>query len=71
MPKKGILDRFEGDFAVIETFDGMTMNIKKRFLPENAREGDVIDLDDLSIDEPLTRQRKEKIRKLAERLFED
>ncbi|MCF6095998.1 DUF3006 domain-containing protein [Thermovorax subterraneus] len=71
MPKKGILDRFEGDFAVIETFEGRTMNIKKRFLPENAREGDVIDLDDLSIDEPLTRRRKEKIQKLAERLFED
>jgi hypothetical protein len=71
MGEKGIIDRFEGDFAVIETVDGRMINIKKHLLPENAREGDVIDLEHLSIDETSTRLRKEKIEKLAERLFED
>lgn len=71
MGKKGIIDRFEGDFAVIETVDGRMINIKKYLLPENAREGDVIDLEHLSIDETSTRLRKEKIERLAERLFED
>ena len=36
-----IVDRFEGDFAVIETDFGM-MNIPKSELPENVKEGDVL-----------------------------
>lgn len=39
---KGIIDRFEGDYAVIE-FEGKTMvDILKRDLPASLREGDVI-----------------------------
>lgn len=36
-----IIDRFEGDFAVAETEQGM-MNILTVELPEDAKEGDVI-----------------------------
>ncbi|HBW34506.1 DUF3006 domain-containing protein [Desulfosporosinus sp. BICA1-9] len=39
---KGIIDRFEGDYAVIE-FEGKTMvDILKRDLPAGLKEGDVI-----------------------------
>ncbi|MFO7152929.1 MAG: DUF3006 domain-containing protein [Bacillota bacterium] len=70
MGRKGIIDRFEGDFAVIETSHGM-INVKKHLLPENAREGDVINLEDFSIDETSTAFRRKKIEKLTEELFDD
>ncbi|MBO7394592.1 MAG: DUF3006 domain-containing protein [Ruminococcus sp.] len=35
------IDRFEGDYAVLETDDGM-VNIHRSHLPSSAREGDVI-----------------------------
>ncbi|TYP56686.1 DUF3006 domain-containing protein [Thermosediminibacter litoriperuensis] len=69
--KKGVIDRFEGEFAVIETTDGKIINIKKHLLPERAREGDVIDLENLTIDEPETRRRKREIEEMARYLFED
>ena len=36
-----IIDRFEGEYAVVETEDGM-ININRSFLPAGAREGDSI-----------------------------
>ena len=36
-----IIDRFEGDIAVIENGDEM-IDIPRLLLPENAKEGDVI-----------------------------
>lgn len=36
-----IIDRFEGETAVLETDDGM-LDVSRRELPENAREGDVL-----------------------------
>ena len=39
---KGIIDRFEGDYAVIE-FEGKTLvDILKRDLPAGLKEGDAI-----------------------------
>jgi len=39
---KGIIDRFEGDYAVVE-FEGRTMvEIHKKDLPAGLKEGDVI-----------------------------
>lgn len=39
-----IIDRFEGDFAVVEV-DGQVMrNIPKTDIPSNAKEGDVLKL---------------------------
>lgn len=37
-----IIDRFEGEYAVVET-DGGMINIERGRLPENAAEGDVIE----------------------------
>ena len=39
-----IIDRFEGDFAVCED-DGAMINIEKRLLPPQCREGDTIILE--------------------------
>jgi len=67
----GVIDRFESNFAVIETEDKKTINIKRNLLPPKAREGDVIDLESMAVDKKETLRRKEYIRKLAENLFED
>ncbi|MCR4431567.1 MAG: DUF3006 domain-containing protein [Tepidanaerobacteraceae bacterium] len=67
----GVIDRFEGEFAVIEKDDKKVMNIKRILLPENAGEGDVIDLESMTVDEKETLRRKENIQKLAEKMFRD
>ena len=38
------IDRFEADLAVLEAQDGALVRIVRRFLPAEAREGDVIAL---------------------------
>lgn len=67
----GVIDRFEGEFAVIEAEDEKILNIKRNLLPEDAREGDVIDLKTLIVDKKETFRRKEYIRKLADKLFQE
>lgn len=37
-----IIDRFEGDFAVLERNDRTTINVPKDQLPAESKEGDVI-----------------------------
>lgn len=59
-----IIDRFEGDFAVVEDSDkGKMINIHKDFIEENAREGDVIALFETfyMIDRYETKKRREEI----------
>ncbi len=41
---KFIIDRFEGDFAVLETADLSTVNIPKMLLPIEAAEGDIVSI---------------------------
>lgn len=65
---KYIIDRFEGEYAVIELDDMSTMNMNKKLLPKESKEGDVIEI---SIDKDETAKRKEKIGKLMNKLFED
>ncbi|MDI3481338.1 MAG: hypothetical protein PWQ97_993 [Tepidanaerobacteraceae bacterium] len=67
----GVIDRFEGEFAVIETDDKKILNIKRNHLPEKAREGDVVDLKTMAVDEEETLRRKEYIRKLSDKIFQD
>lgn len=62
-----ILDRFEGDFAVLELDVGEVVSVPK-ILVGNATEGDVINI---SIDKEETRNRKKKIEKLMEDVFKD
>ena len=40
-----VIDRFEGEYAVLETESGMK-NVPREMLPEGAREGDVLEVKD-------------------------
>lgn len=39
------IDRFEGDYAVLEDDDENRVSVKKTLLPEAAKESDVLDFD--------------------------
>lgn len=67
--KPFIIDRFEGQWAVIEYGDDV-FNLPKETLPEGSKEGDVLDID-IKVDEEATRARKERIQRMADRLFEE
>lgn len=68
-----IIDRFEGNYAVCEHPDKTHLNIPRDLLPPNAKEGDclVINPDgNYHIDADTTKERRERIRKKMNRLFE-
>lgn len=60
------IDRFEGDYAVTELEDGTFADIPKQLFP-HAREGDVYIIEK---SDTASAERREKIRKLSDRLFE-
>ena len=70
--KKGIIDRFEGELAVVE-FDGEMMDIPKNKLPKEANVGDVLvfNANQISIDTIGTKKLKQEINDLMDELFED
>ena len=67
-----ILDRFEGDFAVIYEDDALK-NIPKELVDINAKEGTVLikKEDKYYLDEKNTAVRRKKIAELPESLFEE
>ena len=67
-----ILDRFEGDFAVIYEDDALK-NIPKELVDINAKEGTVLIKKENKyyLDEKNTAVRHKKIAELQESLFED
>jgi RNase P/RNase MRP subunit p29 len=69
--KRGVIDRFEGNIAVIET-EGTTIDVPKTSLPINAKTGDsvIIDGDKICVDVEDTKKRKAEIDDLMEELFE-
>ncbi|SEF38841.1 Protein of unknown function [Caloramator fervidus] len=69
---KGVIDRFEEEYAVIVLDDGKIKNIKKDYLPLDAKEGDVVvfDKDKVYIDKEDTLLRKHKMDKYLD-LWED
>lgn len=64
---KVIIDRFEGDYAVVELPDRSTVDIPKQLVPKGAKEGDVLSIE---IDKDETAKRKERIQKLMDELWE-
>ena len=64
-----IIDRFEGDFAVVEYKERCTFNLPRSLLPTGAKEGDVLTLT-MTIDDENTASRKRRIETLMEELFE-
>lgn len=63
-----VIDRFEGQWAVIE-YGRETFNLPRKMLPTDAREGDLLNIN-ISVDRTETRKREQEITKLADELFE-
>ncbi len=63
---KFIIDRFEGNYAVVELENKEMINISKKILPEEACEGNVISV---VIDQEETMKRKKKIKQLMDDLW--
>lgn len=66
----GIVDRFEGEFAVIELENKKIINIEKNKIPIETMVGDVLNIDNyITINLAETEKRKKHIEKLSENLW--
>jgi pyruvate kinase len=68
---KVIIDRFEGDYAVCEKENREMIDISKDSIPKEAKEGDVLNIDDgkITIDVLETEKRRKEINKLTKDLW--
>lgn len=64
---KVIIDRFEGEYAVVEIDVGKCVDVPKVLFP-NAKEGDVVEI---KIDYEETKKRKKHVEKLIKNIFKD
>lgn len=73
MGKKGIIDRFEEDWAVVELDDGSFLDVPISSLPPNASEGSVVLIENnkVTLLSEETQARRRQIDKLIRDLFED
>ena len=62
-----ILERFEGDWAVLE-MDGKIFQIPAELVPAEAREGMCLSMD-VFVDDGATEARAEEIRKIFDQFF--
>lgn len=68
MRLRAVIDRFEGDLAVVLVGDEeYRLGVPRRFLPPGAREGDVLTLG-WEVDRRETEARRERVRSLIEEL---
>ena len=65
-----IIDRFEGDWAIIETENRHTFNLPRFVLPPGIKEGDVISIQ-VGIDLVATKERAEKSKRMIDNLFDE
>ncbi|SHH16285.1 DUF3006 domain-containing protein [Desulfosporosinus lacus] len=63
-----IVDRFEGDWAVIE-YEGTTFNLPLTLLPRDVKEGDVIAIS-ISVDLSITKERRQKAEEMMKGFFD-
>jgi hypothetical protein len=61
-----VLDRYEGEYAVLQNKNGRTFDVLRDELPLNVREGDILHENEGSfvMDEKLTQESREKLKKL-------
>jgi len=62
---KLIIDRFEGEYAIVEAEDGFTYNLPRKLF-SCCKEGDVLKME---FDEDETKKRSENIKNLMNELF--
>ncbi|MED4256369.1 DUF3006 domain-containing protein [Priestia megaterium] len=69
---KGIIDRFEEGFAVVE-IEGITKDYPKDIFPEDAQVGDVVYItgNKVTVDRQETKKREEEIEDLMNELWKD
>lgn len=67
---KVIIDRFEGNYAVVELSEqnNKMINMPIELLPQGAKEGDVVSI---TIDSSETQQRKQHIQDMMNTLFKN
>lgn len=63
-----IIDRFEGDYAVVELENKEMIDIPRTILPVGAKEGDIINI---SIQETETEKQKKRIQDKFNSLFSE
>lgn len=67
---KGVIDRVEDKYAVIELEEGPMINMPFELIPRDAKEGDVLIID-VSIDRDETENRKKTIEELTKDLWDE
>jgi len=73
MMEKGIVDRFENEYAVIEMDSGKTVDVPRNQVSPEVKEGDAVELH-AGIWQPNqaeTEKRRETIKRLESELWED
>lgn len=66
----GVIDRFEGKMAVIEMYSGEVINIERTQLPVEAKEGDVLRIEEtIAVDEEETKKRRKKVDELTKDIW--
>lgn len=70
---QGVIDQIVCDIATIEVEDGHTIEYPKHLLPGEAEVGDVVHINGnvITIDKQATTERRKKVDKLMDELFED
>ena len=63
-----IVDRFEGNIAVVELENGQMINCPKTLLPPNAKEGSIINI---TVDENATSEKLQRVTERMNKLFKD
>jgi len=68
---EGVIDRFEGEYAICETKDRKMINIEKARLPASAKEGDVliISAGKIIVDMRKTKKINKEIKELTKDLW--
>ncbi len=65
MPRHATVDRFEDELAVL-IVDGRQVTRPRHELPAETREGDVVDLDTLTVDAEATERLRAEVRQARE-----
>lgn len=70
--ERGIIDRFEGDDIVVIEISQSTRDYPRAALPQGAKPGDSVIIEDgvIRLDESDTKKRKKEIDALMDELFE-
>ena len=63
-----IVDRFEGNIAVVELENGQMIDCPKALLPANAKEGSIINI---TVDENATNAKLKEVTERMNKLFND